>query len=169
MSRSGRRAQANLRPFTFVSLAGSQSAEKLDAASVAMNHRDVARTAPIPNIPAIPGMNPGIWVMGGGGGAGGGNGRGGRGQGNGQGGREHGQKCDQLPGARDILNKEHREYIAKVWGIDEKEMPGAGVDAYELFRKIDKYAGCYRFASIRKCRFPIMLLSLVVWKSWNSM
>jgi assimilatory nitrate reductase catalytic subunit len=60
------------------------------------------------------------------------------GQGNGQGGREHGQKCDQLPGARDISNPEHRAYIANVWGIDEKEMPGAGVDAYEIFRKIDR-------------------------------
>ncbi|HEX5084411.1 MAG TPA: molybdopterin oxidoreductase family protein [Blastocatellia bacterium] len=60
------------------------------------------------------------------------------GQGNGQGGREHGQKCDQLPGARDITNPEHRAYIANVWGIDEKEMPGAGVDAYELIRKIDR-------------------------------
>jgi assimilatory nitrate reductase catalytic subunit len=60
------------------------------------------------------------------------------GQGNGQGGREHGQKCDQLPGARDISNPEHRAYIAEVWGIDEKEMPGAGVDAFEIFRKIDR-------------------------------
>jgi assimilatory nitrate reductase catalytic subunit len=60
------------------------------------------------------------------------------GQGNGQGGREHGQKCDQLPGARDISNPEHRAFIANVWGIDEKEMPGAGVDAYELIRKIDR-------------------------------
>jgi assimilatory nitrate reductase catalytic subunit len=60
------------------------------------------------------------------------------GQGNGQGGREHGQKCDQLPGARDINNPEHRAYIAKVWGVNENEMPGAGVDAYELIRKIDR-------------------------------
>ena len=60
------------------------------------------------------------------------------GQANGQGGREHGQKCDQLPGARDISNPEHRAFIAKIWGIDEKEMPGAGVDAYELIRKIDQ-------------------------------
>src|SRR5262249_21661534 len=30
------------------------------------------------------------------------------GQGNGQGGREHGQKCDQLPGWRDISNPDHR-------------------------------------------------------------
>jgi assimilatory nitrate reductase catalytic subunit len=59
------------------------------------------------------------------------------GQANGQGGREHGQKCDQLPGWRDISNPEHRRYIASVWGIDEAELPGPGVDAYELFRKID--------------------------------
>jgi assimilatory nitrate reductase catalytic subunit len=58
------------------------------------------------------------------------------GQGNGQGGREHGQKCDQLPGARDISNPEHRAYIAKVWGIEANEIPQAGVDAYEIFRKI---------------------------------
>ena len=60
------------------------------------------------------------------------------GQANGQGGREHGQKCDQLPGWRDIGNPEHRQYIARVWGIDETDLPGAGVDAYELFRKIDR-------------------------------
>jgi len=59
------------------------------------------------------------------------------GQANGQGGREHGQKCDQLPGWRDISNPEHRGYIAGVWGIDEADLPGPGVDAYELFRKID--------------------------------
>ncbi|WP_437760794.1 hypothetical protein [Sorangium sp. So ce1389] len=45
----------------------------------------MARTAPVPNIPAIPGMNPGTWIMGGGGGGGGGNGRGGRGRGGKQG------------------------------------------------------------------------------------
>jgi assimilatory nitrate reductase catalytic subunit len=60
------------------------------------------------------------------------------GQGNGQGGREHGQKCDQLPGARDINNPEHRAYVAQVWGMNVDEMPHAGVDAYEIFRKIDR-------------------------------
>jgi assimilatory nitrate reductase catalytic subunit len=60
------------------------------------------------------------------------------GQGNGQGGREHGQKCDQLPGGRDISNPEHRAYIAQVWGMDPAEIPQAGVDAYEIFRKIDQ-------------------------------
>jgi assimilatory nitrate reductase catalytic subunit len=59
------------------------------------------------------------------------------GQGNGQGGREHGQKCDQLPGARDISNPEHRAYIAGIWGISANDIPPAGVDAYEIFRKID--------------------------------
>jgi len=60
------------------------------------------------------------------------------GQANGQGGREHGQKCDQLPGARDIENPEHREYIAGVWGVQADDLPGKGVDAYEIMRKIDR-------------------------------
>jgi assimilatory nitrate reductase catalytic subunit len=59
------------------------------------------------------------------------------GQANGQGGREHGQKCDQLPGWRDISNPDHRRQIAAIWGIDEQNIPGPGVDVYELFRKID--------------------------------
>lgn len=58
------------------------------------------------------------------------------GQGNGQGGREHGHKCDQLPGNRDITNPEHRQYIADVWGIDEKEMPGKGLSAQEIMNDI---------------------------------
>jgi assimilatory nitrate reductase catalytic subunit len=60
------------------------------------------------------------------------------GQANGQGGREHGQKCDQLPGWRDIDNPEHRAYIAKTWGMSPDDLPGKGVDAYEIFRKIDR-------------------------------
>ncbi len=60
------------------------------------------------------------------------------GQANGQGGREHGQKCDQLPGARDIENPEHRKHVAAVWGVDPDSLPGKGVDAYEIFRKIDR-------------------------------
>lgn len=60
------------------------------------------------------------------------------GQGNGQGGREHGQKCDQLPGARDLANPEHRAYVAGVWGISPDDLPQPGVDAYEIFRKIDR-------------------------------
>jgi len=60
------------------------------------------------------------------------------GQANGQGGREHGQKCDQLPGGRDIDDPEHREYIAGVWDVPADALPGKGVDAYEIFRKIDR-------------------------------
>lgn len=60
------------------------------------------------------------------------------GQGNGQGGREHGHKCDQLPGNRDIENPEHRKYIADVWGIKEEEMPGKGLSAYEIIEAIHR-------------------------------
>jgi assimilatory nitrate reductase catalytic subunit len=60
------------------------------------------------------------------------------GQANGQGGREHGQKADQLPGMRDLANPEHRSYIASVWGMNPDDLPQPGVDAYEIFRKIDK-------------------------------
>lgn len=60
------------------------------------------------------------------------------GQGNGQGGREHGHKCDQLPGNRDIENPEHRQYISKVWGIEESELPGKGLTAYEIIEAIHR-------------------------------
>lgn len=59
------------------------------------------------------------------------------GQGNGQGGREHGHKCDQLPGNRDIENPDHRAYIAGVWGIDESEMPLKGHTAQEIMNMIN--------------------------------
>jgi assimilatory nitrate reductase catalytic subunit len=58
------------------------------------------------------------------------------GQGNGQGGREHGQKADQLPGYRSMLNPDHRQYIADVWDIDVSEMPEPGVSAVEAFTKM---------------------------------
>ncbi len=60
------------------------------------------------------------------------------GQANGQGGREHGQKCDQLPGGRDLANPEHRAFVAKVWEVNPAELPQPGVDAYEIFREIDR-------------------------------
>jgi assimilatory nitrate reductase catalytic subunit len=60
------------------------------------------------------------------------------GQGNGQGGREHGQKCDQLPGGRDIAKAEHRAHVAGIWGVEPDNLPGPGVDAYEIFRKIER-------------------------------
>jgi assimilatory nitrate reductase catalytic subunit len=60
------------------------------------------------------------------------------GQGNGQGGREHGQKCDQLPGARSITDPEARRYVSGVWGIDEAELPGAGYTAVEIMEAIHR-------------------------------
>jgi assimilatory nitrate reductase catalytic subunit len=59
------------------------------------------------------------------------------GQGNGQGGREHGQRCNQLPGARDIENPEHRKFIADFWRIAESELPHTGLTAVEVFNAIE--------------------------------
>ncbi len=58
------------------------------------------------------------------------------GQGNGQGGREHGHKCDQLPGNRDIENPEHRKYICEVWGCTDEELPRKGLTAQEIMNAI---------------------------------
>jgi len=58
------------------------------------------------------------------------------GQGNGQGAREQGQKCDQLPGSRDVENPEHRKYIAGVWGVPEESIPHKGLSAVPLVEAI---------------------------------
>lgn len=58
------------------------------------------------------------------------------GQGNGQGGREHGQKADQLPGYRKITDPKARAYIAKVWGVEESEIPGPGISAFEMLKSL---------------------------------
>jgi len=63
------------------------------------------------------------------------------GQGNGQGGREHGQKADQLPGYRKLDNPEHRAWIAQVWGIAERELPGVGRSAYEMLDTLGRDGG----------------------------
>jgi len=54
------------------------------------------------------------------------------GQGNGQGGREHGQKCDQLPGYRKIVDPEARAHVAAVWGVSPDAIPGPGVPAVQM-------------------------------------
>ncbi|WP_136709410.1 molybdopterin oxidoreductase family protein [Agromyces sp. H66] len=63
------------------------------------------------------------------------------GQGNGQGGREHGQKCDQLPGYRRITDPEARAHVARVWGVDPGEIPGPGVPAVELLQSLGRPDG----------------------------
>jgi assimilatory nitrate reductase catalytic subunit len=37
-----------------------------------------------------------------------------------------------------LANPEHRAHVAKVWNVSPDELPQPGVDAYELFRKIDR-------------------------------
>jgi assimilatory nitrate reductase catalytic subunit len=58
------------------------------------------------------------------------------GQGNGQGGREHGQKCDQLPGYRKISDPGARAHVAGVWGVDPAVIPGPGLPAVELLNEL---------------------------------
>jgi assimilatory nitrate reductase catalytic subunit len=60
------------------------------------------------------------------------------GQGNGQGGREHGQRCNQLPGARDVENVEHRAVVAARWGVPVERIPGKGATAPEIFELIHR-------------------------------
>ena len=60
------------------------------------------------------------------------------GQGNGQGGREHGQKCDQLPGQRSLADPAAREYVAGVWGIRPDELPQPGYSAQEIMNAIHR-------------------------------
>jgi len=55
------------------------------------------------------------------------------GQRNGQGGREHGQRCDQLPGARSIENSDHRREVAAVWGVEPEQIPGRGRSFVDVF------------------------------------
>jgi assimilatory nitrate reductase catalytic subunit len=63
------------------------------------------------------------------------------GQGNGQGGREHGQKCDQLPGYRSIADPDARRHVASVWGVDEASIPGPGIPAVQLLASIGRPGG----------------------------
>lgn len=60
------------------------------------------------------------------------------GQGNGQGGREHGQKCDQLPGQRMLTDPAAREHVANVWGISPDDLPQPGLSAQEIMEAIHR-------------------------------
>jgi assimilatory nitrate reductase catalytic subunit len=54
------------------------------------------------------------------------------GQRNGQGGREHGQRCDQLPSGRTIDSPADRRIVAQRWGVDPASLPGRGRTYVEL-------------------------------------
>jgi len=77
------------------------------------------------------------------------------GQGNGQGGREHGQKCDQLPGQRSLLDPKAREHVAGVWGISPDELPQPGYSAQEIMNAI--HAGEIK-ALFSMCFNPVVSL-----------
>jgi assimilatory nitrate reductase catalytic subunit len=75
------------------------------------------------------------------------------GQGNGQGGREHGQKCDQLPGQRDIDDPAAREHVARVWGVDPQVLPAKGAPIFQQLELME--AGQIR-GLINICSNPIV-------------
>src|SRR5690606_29814031 len=52
--------------------------------------------------------------------------------------REHRQKCDQLPGQRDINEPEARQHVASVWAIDPDQIPGAGDSSVEIMEAIHR-------------------------------
>src|SRR4030095_661393 len=60
------------------------------------------------------------------------------GQGNGQGGREHGQRCNQLPGARSIEDPADRAHVAAAWGVPVESLPGRGATAPEIVERIHR-------------------------------
>jgi assimilatory nitrate reductase catalytic subunit len=60
------------------------------------------------------------------------------GQGNGQGGREHGQRCNQLPSGRDIDHPEHRRIVAEHWGVSADDLPGVGYTSTEMREAIQR-------------------------------
>jgi assimilatory nitrate reductase catalytic subunit len=63
------------------------------------------------------------------------------GQGNGQGGREHGLKCDQLPGYRKLDDPVARAHVAQVWGVNPADLPAPGRSAYEMLSGIGAPGG----------------------------
>lgn len=75
------------------------------------------------------------------------------GQGNGQGGREHGQKCDQLPGQRHFTDPGAVEQVASVWGIDPADMPPAGEP---IFKQLDRMEAGEIRGLINICSNPIV-------------
>lgn len=75
------------------------------------------------------------------------------GQGNGQGGREHGQKCDQLPGQRFFTDPGAIEHVASVWGVDPASLPGPGEP---IFQQLDRMEAGEIRGLINICSNPIV-------------
>lgn len=60
------------------------------------------------------------------------------GQPNAMGGREVGYLSGQLPGYRDVANPQHREEIARIWGMPPKRIQAEpGLDALQMFEALE--------------------------------
>ena len=79
------------------------------------------------------------------------------GQGNGQGGREHGQRCNQLPGARDIENPAASPDSSPTSGESKNQnfhAPAmASTEMFDAIRTREKSEASCRSASTRWCPF----------------
>ena len=49
-----------------------------------------------------------------------------------------GRSAISFPAAATSRTPKHRAHVAGVWGIDPEELPRGGVDAYEIFRQVDR-------------------------------
>ncbi|HEU0038012.1 MAG TPA: molybdopterin-dependent oxidoreductase, partial [Verrucomicrobiae bacterium] len=60
------------------------------------------------------------------------------GQPNAMGGREVGYLCGQLPGYRDVTQPQHREQIARIWGVSPRRIQAKpGLDAVRMFEALE--------------------------------
>jgi anaerobic selenocysteine-containing dehydrogenase len=60
------------------------------------------------------------------------------GQPNAMGGREVGYMSNLLPGHREVMNAEHREQIARIWGVSPRRIqPKPGLDAVGMFEALE--------------------------------
>ena len=94
------------------------------------------------------------------------------GQGNGQGGREHGQKCDQLPGQRSHHRSRARASTSPACGASRPtNCRGPGYTAVEIMNAIHArrdQGRCSRSASTRWSRCPTRTSRARRWRSWSS-
>ncbi len=93
------------------------------------------------------------------------------GQGNGQGGREHGQKCDQLPGQRSIADPGGAR--ARGPGLGDRargDPPGGPLGAWRSWRRSTaaRSRRCSRSASTRWSRCPTPTTRARRWRSSSS-
>lgn len=92
------------------------------------------------------------------------------GQGNGQGGREHGQKCDQLPGGRDIETSNTASTLPPSGGLPRKRCrtPASIVTRRSARSSRARSGGCCPGRSTRWYRCPTARSSSGCSRNWSS-